>query len=138
MKDTTLIKKKRRDLYALYRKGLEEGRFSSMRDAGNYLATIPAPCFYTSPEAASLLVGRLLDGRSLSDLNSSKRRLVRRLHEEYKKYLSDHPGTKLSRVRIMNELVDRPAPEFYMTPDAIRRALRIEIQDTKRKMGWGE
>lgn len=127
MRDTRLKQLKRQDLYSLYRKGLAEGRFTSMRDAGIWLSTQPAPCFYTSPETAYKLIGRILAQHSLVDLNPSTRRMARRLYEDYKEHLRYHPDDKRSRVEIMNELVERPAPEFYMTPDAIRRALREEI-----------
>lgn len=136
MRDNKLKQRKRRDLYVLYKKGLEEGRFSSMRDAGSYLCRQPAPCFYISPESATLLIGRILANQSLIDLNSSTRRMAWRLYQDYKNYLSTHPNTKRSRVSIMNELVDQPAPEFYMTSEAIRRMLREEINEARKK--WWE
>lgn len=136
MRDNKLKQRKRRDLYTLYKKGLEEGRFTSMRDAGAYLCRQPAPCFYISPETASLLVGKVLDNRGLNGLNSSTRRMAMQLFRDYKEYLYKHPQNKRSRVSILNDLVDRPAPEFYMTADAVRRMLREEINEVKRKVGW--
>jgi len=136
MRDNKLKLRKRRDLYTLYKKGLEEGRFSSMRDAGRYICRQPAPCFYVSPEFASQLIGRIMANRSLADMNSSMRRMAARLYSDYKDYLLKHPDTKKSRVSIMNELVEMPAPEFYMTGDAVRRSLREEINETKKKFGW--
>ena len=127
MRDTRLKQMKRQALYAVYRNGLTEGRFNSMRDAGVWICTQPAPCFFVSPEFASQLVGRFLSNQSLVDLNPSTRRMARRLYMDYQEYMRYHPNNKRSRVEIMNELVDRPAPEFYMTPDAIRRALREEM-----------
>ena len=129
--------KKRKALYALYKKGLVEGRFRSLRDAGAYLSRQPAPCFFVSPEYASQLIGKILANQSLINLNSSQRRMAWRLYHDYKEYLAAHPKTRMSRVQIMNELADRPAPEFYMTADAVRRALRIEIEEAKKRIGWG-
>ena len=124
MRDTRLKQMKRQDLYSIYRKGLVDGQFSSMRDAGLWICTQPAPHYYVSPEFASWLVGRIIAGQSLDDLNPSTQRMARQLYRNYEEYLRYHPDNKRSRVEIMNELVDQPAPEFYMTPDAIRRALR--------------
>lgn len=138
MRDNNVKRRKRRDLYSLYKKGLEEGRFSSMREAGVWLSRQPAPCYYISADEAAKLVGRILGNRSLIDVNPSTRRMAWHLYKNYKGYLSSHPNTKRSRISIMNELVDRPAPEFYMTSDAVRRMLREEINDVKRKMGWGD
>ena len=136
MRDKELIQRKRRDLYSLYKKGLEEGRFSSVLDAARFLCCHPAPCYYISPEQATLLIGRLLDGRGLDKLHQSNRRMVLQLYVDYKHYLSTYPGTKNSRVKILNELVDRPAPEFYMTEEAVRKIIREENIKARRKAGW--
>lgn len=138
VKDTRINQDKRKALYAIYLQGLRDGRFVSMRAAGEWIAKQPAPHFYISPESASFLVGRIINGKSLSNLHSQQRHLVRQLHHDYLEYLQSHPTTTKSRVQIMNELVDRPAPEFYMTGDAVRRALREEIAKVKKKIGWGE
>ena len=62
--------------------------------------------------------------------------MVWRLHDDYKKYLAEHPGTTLSRERIMEILVDRPAPEFYLSTDGARKMLAMEIKRRRRLRGW--
>ena len=136
MKDTELKREKARALYAAYRKGLSEGRFTSMRDAGEYLRLQPAPRFYIDSRQASIYVGWILNNTSLINLNSSQRRMIHRLYKDYKKYLSEHPDTPLSRERIMEELVEQPAPEYYMTADAVRKTLRKEIRYIRSQWGW--
>lgn len=138
MRDKKLLQRKRLDLYSLYKKGLQEGRFSSVLDAARYICGHPAPCFYVSPEQATLLVGMIIDNRSLMGLSAAKRRMVVELYQRYKHYLLKHPGTKASRVRIMNELVDMEAPEFYMTEEAIRKIIREENIKARRKTGWAD
>lgn len=73
---------------------------------------------------------------SLITLNSSQRRMARRLWSNYQQYLVSHPDNKLSRERVMEILVDEPAPEFYITADAARKILRGEIMNVRRKIGW--
>lgn len=136
MRDQQLKQRKRIDLYSLYKKGLDEGRFSSVLDAARYLCHHQAPCYYISPEQATLLIGRIIDGRGISDLSPSQRRMVIQLYYEYKRYLLLHPGTRNSRVRILNEIVDKPAPEFYMTEEAVRKIIREENLKARRKAGW--
>lgn len=136
MRDTGLKKKKAEALYAVYRRGLDEGRFSSLSAAGDWCSRQPAPCFYISAKRASLLLGRIFAGISLLDLSSSQRRMVWRLHDDYRRYLREHPGTTLSRERILELLVDEPAPEFYMTGDAARRVLRAEIVRQRKRKKW--
>lgn len=137
-KDSMLLREKRKALYLLYKQGLEDGRFSSIREAGNWLATQPAPSFFISSEQASDFVGKILSHQSLMDVGAAKRRKIWRLFHDYEQYLAEHPGTKKSRDSIMEELVERPAPEFYMTGEAVRKLLRIEIAEIRRKTGWGE
>ena len=136
MKDTGLHRMKAEALYSVYKKGLGIGCFNSMYEAGFWCARQPAPCFYISSKQASLLVGRILGGVSLIDLHASQRRLVWRLYEDYRTFLEENPGTPLSRERIMELLVDRPAPEFYITGDCARRILRKELRKARKRAGW--
>ena len=138
MKDQSLKRRKRQDLYSLYLKGLEEGRFLSMRDAAEWLCRQPAPRYYIDPKKASDYVGMILGRRSLVHLNSSQRRMARKLCQEYLDWRKQYPDVKRSRLLVLDEIVDRPAPEFYMTADAVRKMLREEINEVKSKMGWGE
>ena len=138
MKDNSLTQRKRRDLYSLYLKGLREGKFTSVRDAGAWIVKQPAPCYYISPEHADEYIGKLMANQSLIKLNSSTRRAAWKLYRDYKEWLAKHPGTKRSRISVVYELVERPAPEFYMTSDAARRLLGEAITEAKRKAGWGD
>ena len=136
MRDNGLTRAKRRDLYAVYKRGLEEGRFTSIRSASEWISRQPAPCFYISPEAAYKYIGWVRARRSLMNFNASQRRMIRRLYSDYNKYLSDHPDTKRSCIDIMDELVQRPAPEFYMSPGSIKVVLLEEIAKVKKR--WQE
>lgn len=127
---------KMKALYEAYKKGLEEGRFTSMRHACRLISKMPAPSFFISAKEAAQYIGRIEQGFSLIDLSSSKRRLMLQLYKDYKAYLAEHPGCSLPREIIMEELVDRPAPEFYMKPEAVRGVLRTAIRNVRKEMGW--
>ena len=136
VKDTELKRKKAEALYSVYRTGLIEGRFDSLFGAGRYCARQEAPCFFISAKQASLLMGRIFSFTSLINLNTSQRKMAWRLYADYMRYLEEHPQNTLSRERVMEILVDQPAPEFYISGDGARRILRGEIMRTRRKMGW--
>ena len=136
MKDTELKKKKAEALYSVYKKGLEEGLFDSLFGAGRYVAVQPAPCFYISARQASLIIGKIQARYSLIGFNPSQRRMAWRLWADYRQYLAEHPGNTLSRERVLEILVDRPAPEFYISGDGARRLLRQEIMKVRRLRGW--
>ena len=135
MRDNALTKMKREALYSLYKKGLEEGRFSSVSEAGEWISHQPAPCYYVSPEKAYKCIGWIKARRSLANLNASQRRLARQLYENYKDYLIANPHSKRSCIDIMDELLQQPAPEFYMTPDSIRVTLVKTIAQVRKKHG---
>lgn len=135
-KDTGLKKKKAEALYATYRRGIDEGRFDSMFGAGAWCSRQPAPSFFISAKRASILVGRVLAGESLAGCNASQRRMVRQLYADYLRFLEEHPGTTLSRERIMELLVDRPAPEYYISTDGARKVLCMEIKRRRKRLGW--
>jgi len=133
MKDTELKKQRDRALYAVYVNGLEQGRFASMREAGRYACKQPAPRFFIEAEKASILVGRIMAKVSLIDLNSNSRRRVWQLYFRYRHYLSEHPGCKLSRERVLEEIVMEPAPEFYLEPQQARKILQREIKKVRQR-----
>lgn len=138
MRDTELKRKKAEALYSVYKKGLEEGRFASLYDAGRILAHSPAPCFFISAKQASLLIGRINAHISLINLHPSTRKMAWQLWFNYNDYLERHPDNGISRERILEMLVDEPAPEFYISTDGARRLIHGQIKHTRRKLGWQE
>lgn len=136
MKPSDLKRKKALALYDVYRRGLEEGRFSSMRNAGEWVASQPAPSFFIPAEKASLYMGMLQNGVPLPALSPTQRKLIGDLYERFTAWLASHPGSGMSRERIMEEIVESPAPEFYMTGEAVRKVLRQVIRDVRRRHGW--
>ena len=136
MRDTELKRKKAEALYSVYKRCLEEGHFASMREVARYASKQPAPRFFIEAKIASDLVGRISRKVSLINLNSNSRKQVWQLHGMYQKYLAEHPDCQLSRERIMEILVDEPAPEFYITTEGARRLLYGEIRKVRRRSGW--
>lgn len=136
MRDTELKRKKADALYSVYKQGLQQGRFVSLYDAGKRISREPAPCFFISAKQASLLLGRISARVSLINLHASTRRMAWQLWFNYKAYLSSHPDNTLSRERVLEILVDEPAPEFYITTDGARRLLNERIRSTRRELGW--
>lgn len=128
--------KKMRDaaLYEIYLRGLEEGRFASLCEAADYVIRQPAPRFYISATAvrkhiSNQTIWKDSEGR---DTPSQRRDFI--LNERYKAYLKEHPDCQLSLEIILEILVQEPAPEFYIGPEAARQILRREIN--KRRKRW--
>lgn len=140
MRDTGIQRKKAEALYTVYRKGLDQGLFDSYYKAGHWCASHPAPRYFISAKRASILIGRLQADDILAELHPSLRRKALDLWDAYKRYLADHPDQSLSRERILEMLVEQPAPEFYLTAEAARKILRHEIRRRRqaRRKRWYE
>ena len=136
MRNKELKEARDKALYAAYRKALGECTFATMRDAAHYVCKQPAPRFFIEAEKASILVGRILANISLINQNNSTRRLTWELFRRYKAYLTEHPDNKLSRERVLELLVDQPAPEFYI--DAQRARKIIYKERNRRRQRWGK
>lgn len=135
MRCTDLKRQRDKAIYECYRSGLEQGRFTSLSSAAHYLMSCPAPRFFIEGRTASLLVGRLLRGESLDDLHPSSRKQAVQLKDNYLAYLREHRGTTMPRVRILEMLVEEPAPEFYIGWRSMMYTLKREIK--KVRMRWG-
>lgn len=136
MRDIELRREKARALYSVYKRGLENGSFGSLLEAGSFVASQPAPRFYISGRQASLLIGQIQSRISLINLNESQRRMVWRLWFDYTDYMREHEDERISREGALNVLVERPAPEFYISGDGARKVLREQISQVRRRLGW--
>lgn len=133
MKDILLKKMRDAALYQVYVKGLEDGRFKSMCEAADYVIRQPAPRFYISAREASRRIGIILAGKELTGMSPPSFRRITLLYEKYLAYLDEYPNCPLSREAILEVLVQESAPEFYISSETARQALRREISKRRRK-----
>ena len=136
MKDTELKRLRDAALYREYIRGLEAGRFASLWEAADYIVRQPAPQYFISAREACRQIGVIRSGRDTRPLHSSSRRRAEHLLALYRQYVRDHPGCALSRERVLETLVESPAPEYYIGREAARAVLRREIR--KRRKKWAE
>lgn len=134
MKDSELKRLRDADLYKVYLRGLESGAFRNMSQAADYVIRQPAPQFYISSREANLHIGKILSRVSLISLNSTSRRRIWQIYDDYMAYMAAHPDNKLSRERVIEHIVDAPAPEFYISWTSARHILKREVN--KRRRRW--
>lgn len=133
MRDSELKRRRDADLYKVYIQGLEAGAFQNMSQAADYVIRQPAPQFYVSSREANLHIGKIQAGISLISLNSTSRRRIWKIYDSYVDYLASHPENRLSRERVIEQIVDEPAPEFYVSWTSARHILKREINKRRRK-----
>ena len=126
MKDTELKRQRDRDLYKVYVRSLSARRFASIGEAADYARRQPAPQYYISARTASLLIGRLMAHQSLIGLNSNSRQRIWHLYDAYNAYLKAHPHCRLSRELVLEELVEHPAPQFFVSAGRAKHIIIYE------------
>lgn len=134
MKDTELKKERDRALYEVYKKGLNEGAFHSLREAAAYVCSQPAPQFFIDAKRASIYIGMLMVGIQPNSLNACSKRRIKELFRRYKKWREDNQESTLTRERVCEILVSEPAPEFYLSEESARIYIQKLSRKTKEEM----
>ncbi len=136
MKDTELKAVRDRDLFLCYQKALRECDFKNQWEAIEYVRQSPAPRFYISSKACSLLLGKIFAGQRLVKMHPLAYRRIKCLEKMYKNYVSGAAGCRgLSRERVCEILVDMPAPEWYVSNAYATRIINKEIELHNRSRG---
>ena len=130
-KDTKLKQARNEAMYRLYVKGLEEGRISNMRTAGEFVRRQPAPSYFISSHSASLLIGKIDQLISVILPNEGYRARALTIYGEYLRYLREHPDCGMSREAVLNLIVEQPAPEFFVDSETARQILQNEVEKVR-------
>ena len=134
VKDTELKQMRDEDLYRVYVRTLGERDCASLQEAADVSRMEVAERYYISANEASSHIGSIQSGRSLINLNSCSRRRIWQLWDNYRRWLEEHPGSTLSRERIMEELVQEPAPEFYISASHARHIIIKERRKVRMSL----
>lgn len=114
MRSTELKKQRDRDFYEVYIRGIEEHHFLRSDDALDYARLQPAPRYYISARAATLLLYKIESGQDLGNINEQSYRRFMQLYSDYLDYRAAFPDDTRSREQIMELLIQRPAPDFFI------------------------
>lgn len=120
------------DLYMTFVAGIRENTFGSTAEAVDYARRQSAPQYYISARTASLLIGRIENRMSLMDLNSNSRRRIWHIYSLYLEYLRDNPGCTLPRELILEEIVEGPAPEFFVSHGRAKHIVLYERREARK------
>lgn len=86
------------------------------RDIYSAIVTYECSRFWVSEERATIVVSEILRGGDLNRIigTPTKRRMYIEIVKRVKSEIKKNPGVKLRE--IVYDVVDSPAPEFYITP----------------------
>ena len=133
-KDTELKRMRDRALYEAYVRGLEGNSFENMPQAIDFARKQCAPQFFLSARTASLYIAAAERGESLSSMNPGSRARVEKLREMYAEYRMEHPEDRRSRELILEDLVELPAPEFYIGYEMAKKIIFRERRKAQERM----
>ena len=77
----------------------------------------PASRFYVSEERAAIVISAIIAGRPLPPMRENKKEMFAEILRRYLEIKDSRPGESLAN--IVAEIVNQPAPRFYLTPRTI-------------------
>lgn len=118
-----------RALLDAFRRHTAESPFVSLDDIGRKVVDSPCPRFWVSEERAAAVVSLIMRGKPVLDtMRPSKREMFLEIHRRVIALKADNPHWNLKR--LVFEVVNSPAPKFYMEPSsALERLFKI-------RKGW--
>lgn len=91
----------------------------------------PSKRFWVSVDRAYNVILNMINGKSISNMNSQKREMFQEIFRRYKIYSKEHPS--LTKMDVIWHVCNQEAPSFYLTPKSMHVILhRVRKEDKKR------
>ena len=104
-----------------YRKDLHNCKDIRLSDVWKRVANMPSARFWVSEERAAIVVAKMLKGDRLDNMRPQKREMFFEIYKRVLIILKDDPDMPI--FKCCSEVVNSPAPKFYMTPLSIRETI---------------
>ena len=114
---------------ALY-KAMSENPDKKILDLFEIARKSPAPRFYVTFDKARHFVSMLDRGLELPLTFESKKRMYKELHRRLKKKRGDKKGC----YTLLEEIIESPAPEFYMDEETFKQVFYKTIRSKRKKL----
>lgn len=118
-------------LLQAWRRHVAQADSVRLRDIGEKIVNSPSPRFWVSEERAAAVVSAMMRGKPvLQSMRPSKREMFIEIHRRVIELKKKNPSWSLGR--LVFDVVNSPAPKFYMEPSsALERLFKI-------RNGWYE
>lgn len=133
VKDHELKNERDRDIYLTYLFGLREGIFDDLNDAALWVQRQPAPKFYVSAKSLVNYIAARQAGKDLSRMYYWNRLKMEYLYSMYL-HETDGRSCKIAKEILCEELVERPAPYFYISVNYVRKIIQRECKKGREKI----
>lgn len=106
------------EIARLYSRLVSEAGTISVRDIFSRLVEMPASRFWISETRAAIVVCDMMHGKELTHMRPTKREMFEEIYSRTMALIAAHPG--LSLPMAVEQVVQQPAPKFYLTPMSAR------------------
>jgi hypothetical protein len=106
------------DLLQAYFRQLAAAPYIRMPDIYRAVAAAPARRFYVSTPRAAAVIAAMTRGDTLDHMCPNKRDMFYEIYRRYTRLRQRHP--RWSCTRLCREIVEQPAPKFYISPGTAR------------------
>jgi hypothetical protein len=113
---------------ALY-KAMSENPDKKILELFDIARKFPAPCFYVTFDTARRFVSMLDRGLELPIVNENKKAMYKELHRR----LNKARGDKEKCYQLLDDIINSPAPEFYMDVETFKQIFYKTIRSKKKK-----
>lgn len=100
------------------------------------IADCPTERFWVTEERATLVILSMLKGARLSNMLGTKAEMYEEIYRRYLLLRKQRPGQPVSL--LVSEIVNQPAPKFYMTAKSVREIIyklkRKCYEERKKKL----
>lgn len=108
-----IISDRDKDLLEAYQKTIEKSEYPfNLTDVLQKTVKMPAKRFYSSTKYACMCIKAMKEGRPVIYHQEEKERMIREVWRRVQQEVKAHPDEKLDR--LVELVMDRPAPEFYL------------------------
>lgn len=109
------------DLMRAYREDLETCKVIRLPEVWRRIANMPSARFWVSEERATVVVSKMLKGECPNNMRPLKKEMYLEICRRVKLLLDCQPDMSVFQCCV--QVVNSPAPKFYMTPLSIRETI---------------
>lgn len=122
-----------RDLWRAFCQIIDSNRGAYLKDIYTKLVNSPSCRFWVSSDRATTVMSAIMRGESLDDMRPNKREMYMEIYRRVAEEMERHPEESLSNITF--DVVNSPAPKFFLTPASaklILRKIRKKWYETRR------
>lgn len=121
-----------KDLLRAYREVLTRHRHIYLPRVFEEVVSSPSKRFWVSEERAKIVLGEIARGRSLERMNRTRRDMYMEIYRRVCLLQKEQPDLSLNR--LIETVIESPAPCFYLTP----QSAKVILHRIKKKCAYLE